>query len=62
MQAGNSVTRETESIRKKRVADAIKALEAKKMKLNDTTAVESRKLEMEIAELKKMTKLLLVDI
>jgi len=43
---------------KKRVADAIKALEAKKMKLNDTTAVESRKLEMEIAELKKNYKII----
>jgi hypothetical protein len=42
---------------KKRVADAIKVLEAKKVKMNETVAVESRKLEMEIAELKKMTKL-----
>jgi len=55
MQAGNLVKRE--SIREKEsIADAIKALEAKKIKLNDTTAVESRELEMEIGELKKMTK------
>lgn len=42
---------------KKRVADAIKALKAKKVKqLDETAAFENRKLEMEIAELKKVTK------
>jgi len=56
MQVGNPVTRETENIREKESSRRHKALKAKKIKLNDTTAVESRKLEMEIAKLKNMTK------